>query len=457
MSVAKAKRAFQCTACGSLQTKWAGQCPECKAWNTVEESASAMGGASGRFGNYSGAQAREVTNLASVAGEDLQRVSTGLRELDRVLGGGLVPGSVVLIGGDPGIGKSTLILQALSWLSQNGACLYVTGEESLQQVGMRARRLGLDPGRFDCLTETCVEAVLATLAGQSPSLAVIDSIQTLYSEEVQSAPGSVSQVRETAAALVRFAKENRCTMLLVGHVTKEGALAGPRVLEHMVDAVLYFESDSGSRYRIIRSFKNRFGAVNEIGVFAMTGKGLKQVSNPSAIFLSGRSEPAPGSIVTVTREGTRPLLLELQALVDDSQLANPRRIALGLEHNRLAMLLAVLHRHGGVSLAGHDVFVNIVGGLRVGETGTDLPVLLAVMSSFRDRQLPHRLLAFGEVGLSGEIRPVFNGEERLREAAGQGFTRAIVPAANAPRQDLEGLRVSTVSHLGEALSAAFDA
>jgi DNA repair protein RadA/Sms len=423
----------------------------------VEESNSSIGKAGGRFGNYSGARAREVTNLASVAGEDLQRVSTGLKELDRVLGGGLVPGSVVLIGGDPGIGKSTLILQALSQLSRDGACLYVTGEESLQQVGMRARRLGLDASRFDCLTETCVESVLATLAEQCPGLAVIDSIQTLYSEEIQSAPGSVSQVREAAAALVRFAKENRCTMLLIGHVTKEGALAGPRILEHMVDAVLYFESDSGSRYRIIRSFKNRFGAVNEIGVFAMTGKGLKQVSNPSAIFLSGRSEPAPGSIVTVTREGTRPLLLELQALVDDSQLANPRRIALGLEHNRLAMLLAVLHRHGGVSLAGHDVFVNIVGGLRVTETGTDLPVLLAVMSSFRDRQLPHRLLAFGEVGLSGEIRPVFNGEERLREAAGQGFTRAIVPAANAPRQNLEGLQVIKVDHLGEALSAAFDA
>jgi len=452
--VAKTKRVYQCTACGSEQSKWAGQCPDCKAWNTIEEFRLPTGNAT-RFGNYSGAGEQTVTRLSTVEGEALQRQATGISELDRVLGGGLVPGSVVLIGGDPGIGKSTLILQAVARMTDRYDCLYVTGEESLQQIGLRARRLELATDRLDCLTETCVERVLSTIARNQPGLVVIDSIQTLYSAEIQSAPGSVSQVRESAAALVRYAKENRCTMIIVGHVTKEGALAGPRVLEHMVDAVLYFESDSGSRYRIVRSFKNRFGTVNEIGVFAMTGTGLKQVSNPSAIFLSGRDEPAAGSIVTVTREGTRPLLLELQALVDDSHLANPRRVALGLEHNRLAMLLAVLHRHGGVSLAGQDVFVNIVGGLRIAETGTDLPVLLAILSSFRDRPLPHHVLAFGEVGLSGEIRPVFNGEERLREAAGHGFTRAIVPAANAPRRTLKKLQVIKVNTLPEALEAAF--
>jgi len=456
LSVAKSKRVFQCTACGAAHAKWAGQCPDCKSWNTVEEFRVPAGPGPQRIAHYAGASSAAVTNLASVASEELVRIPTGLKELDRVLGGGLVPGSVVLIGGDPGIGKSTLILQALSSLAESVRCLYVTGEESLQQIGMRARRLKLPPERFDCLTETCVERILETVAESAPELLVIDSIQTLFSEDIQSAPGSVSQVRESAAALVRHAKAHGCSVLLVGHVTKEGALAGPRVLEHMVDAVLYFESDSGSRYRIVRSFKNRFGTVNEIGMFAMTGEGLKQVSNPSAIFLSGRAQPAPGSIVTVTREGTRPLLLELQALVDDSQLNNPRRVALGLEHNRLAMLLAVLHRHGGVSLAGQDVFVNLVGGLRIAETGTDLPVVLAILSSLRDRCVPDRLVAFGEVGLSGEIRPVFNGEERLREAASHGFQRAVVPAANAPRGQLQGLRVQAVHTLAEALAAAFE-
>lgn len=396
-----------------------------------------------------------VTNLARVAAGKIKRIESGMHELDRVLGGGLVPGSVVLIGGDPGIGKSTLILQALQQLHSQVKCLYVTGEESLQQVGLRAHRLGLDPDRFDCLTETCIEEILGAAVSHQPGLLVIDSIQTLHSTEIQSAPGSVSQVRDSAAALVRYAKENQCTVLMVGHVTKDGALAGPRVLEHMVDAVLYFESDSGSRYRIVRSFKNRFGTVNEIGVFAMTGQGLKQVSNPSAIFLSGRTESAAGSIVTVTREGTRPMMLELQALVDESQQANPRRVALGLEHNRLAMLLAVLHRHGGVSLSGQDVFLNIVGGLRINETGTDLPALLAVLSSFRDRQLPQRLAAFGEVGLSGEIRPVFNGEERVKEAAAHGFEQLVLPAANAPRNALAGVTIHAVKSISEAIEAAF--
>lgn len=452
--MAKTKTSFLCNACGNTQTKWAGQCPDCKAWNTIEEFRPAGPGRT-RVAHYAGAAGNEVTNLASVKTGQTERIPTGLAEFDRVLGGGLVPGSVVLIGGDPGIGKSTLLLQAVERLTGATRCLYVTGEESLQQIGMRATRLGLAAEKFECLTETGVEQILAVLAETRPGLVVIDSIQTLYSEEVDSSPGSVAQVRQAASMLVRYAKENGCAMILVGHVTKEGALAGPRILEHMVDSVLYFESDSGSRYRIIRSFKNRFGTVNEIGVFAMTGKGLRQVRNPSAIFLSGKSEPAPGSIITVMREGTRPMLLELQALVDESHLANPRRVALGLEQNRLAMLLAVLHRHGGVSLTGQDVFVNAVGGLRVAETATDLPVLLAVLSSFRSREMPEKMVAFGEVGLSGEVRPVFNGEERLKEAAGHGFTRAIIPAANKPRHDTGALKVTPVQTLEEAIAAAF--
>jgi DNA repair protein RadA/Sms len=454
--VAKTKLTFHCTACGSDQPKWAGQCPDCRAWNTIEEFRLPAGNQARRQGGYSGESVQKVTRLSAVTSQTVARYSTELEELDRVLGGGLVPGSVVLLGGDPGIGKSTLLLQAVAKMAIKLKCLYVTGEESLQQIGMRAQRLGLDAGELECLTETCVESVIEAATAGRPDLLVIDSIQTLYSAEVQSAPGSVSQVRESAAHLVRYAKENDCAIILVGHVTKEGALAGPRVLEHMVDAVLYFESDSGSRYRIIRGVKNRFGTVNEIGVFAMTGKGLKQVSNPSAIFLSGRSEASPGSIVTVIREGTRPMLLELQALVDDSHLANPRRVAIGMEHNRLSMLLAVLHRHGGVSLSAQDVFVNVVGGLRIEETGSDLPVLLAVLSSYRDKVVPQNMVTFGEVGLSGEIRPVYNGEERLKEAAGHGFTRAIVPHANAPRHDTGGLKVVTVNTLAEAISAAFE-
>ena len=453
--MARTKLTFHCTACGSNQTKWAGQCPDCRAWNTIEEFTLLSGAAKRRAVGLAGETRHKLTPLSAVSMEKMLRFPTGLEELDRVLGGGLVPGSVVLLGGEPGIGKSTLLLQAVSKLARNLKCLYVTGEESLQQIGMRARRLGLAVDKLDCLTETCVQQVIDVAAEAKPDLLVIDSIQTLYSDEIQSAPGSVSQVRESAAHLVRFAKENNCAIFLVGHVTKEGALAGPRILEHMVDAVLYFESDSGSRYRIVRSFKNRFGTVNEIGVFAMTGSGLKQVSNPSAIFLSGRSKSAPGSIVTVTREGTRPMMLELQALVDDSHLANPRRVAIGLEHNRLAMLLAVLHRHGGISLSAQDVFVNVVGGLRITETGSDLPVLLAVLSSFRDSLLSSEIIAFGEVGLSGEIRPVHNGEERLKEAASHGFKRAIIPATNAPRHATGALRVETVNTLAEAISAAF--
>lgn len=452
--MAKTKLTFHCTACGANLSKWAGQCPDCQSWNTVEEFRIAAAPGPRASGGYAGGKASEVVKLAAVETAEAERMPSGMGELDRVLGGGFVPGSVVLIGGDPGIGKSTLLLQAVAALAGNTNCLYVTGEESLQQIGLRARRLGLDVQALDCLAETCVERVLDTVAARQPGLAVIDSIQTLWSEQGQSAPGSVSQVRDCAAALVRHAKERNCVMLLVGHVTKDGALAGPRVLEHMVDAVLYFESDGGSRYRIVRSVKNRFGTVNELGIFAMTGTGLKPVANPSAIFLSGAGA-VPGSAVTVVREGTRPLLLELQALVDQSHLANPRRVAIGLDHNRLAMLLAVLHRHGGVNLADQDVFINVVGGMRLAETGSDLPTALAVVSSFRGKSLPERQVCFGEVGLGGEIRPVFNGEERLREAAHHGMVRAVVPAANAPRKPVKGLEVVAVKSLQEALQQAF--
>lgn len=404
---------------------------------------------------YAGNTNQQVTELAEVSDQKVTRIKVGIHELDRVLGGGIVPGSVILIGGDPGIGKSTLLLQVLAGLMGKLKCLYVSGEESLQQINMRAKRLGLDVGALRCLTETSVEQILVIAEKEKPGLVVIDSIQTLYSEQVQSAPGSVSQVRESAAALVRYAKQKNCAMVLVGHVTKDGLLAGPRILEHMVDAVLYFQSDEGSRYRVIRAFKNRFGAVNELGVFAMTGQGLKEVSNPSAIFLSGYSEAATGSVVTVIREGTRPLLLELQALVDESHLANPRRVTIGLDHSRLSMLLAVLHRHGGVSLGDHDVFANVVGGMRITETGADLPLILAILSSFRDRVLPAKTVVFGEVGLSGEVRPVYNGEERLKEAAGLGFSCAIIARANQPRQPIEGMTITAVNNLDEAITAAF--
>jgi len=374
-------------------------------------------------------------------------------ELDRVLGGGLVPGSVILLGGDPGIGKSTLLLQACAALGAADPVLYVTGEESPQQVSLRARRLGLSGDGIRLLAETCVERVLAAVEAESPRVMVVDSIQTLFTELLPSAPGSVSQVRETAAQLVRYAKQADTAVFLVGHVTKEGALAGPRVLEHMVDTVLYFEGEAGGPFRLVRAIKNRFGAVNELGVFAMTDKGLREVKNPSAIFLSRHEVPVPGSVVMVTREGTRPLLVEVQALVDESPLANPRRVTLGLDANRLAMLLAVLHRHGGIAMFDRDVFVNVVGGVRIAETAADLAVLSAVLSSFRDRPLPVDLAVFGEVGLSGEIRPVPNGPDRLREAAKHGLRRAIVPAGNVPKGGVEGLDILAVRGLREALEA----
>jgi len=457
--MAKAKTAYVCADCGAEHSKWQGQCAECGVWNTLAEMIvqPAKTAAANPRGSYAGSgDTAKITKLATVASEAERRESTGIAELDRVLGGGLVAGSVVLIGGDPGIGKSTLLLQMLGAIGQRVRGLYVTGEESLAQVASRGQRLGISLDGLEALAETSIERILAEAANGKPDVLIIDSIQTIWTELLTAAPGSVSQVRESAARLVRFAKETGTSVFLVGHVTKEGGIAGPRVLEHMVDAVLYFEGEAGSRFRVLRAFKNRFGAVNELGVFAMSDKGLREVPNPSAIFLSAHAQPTAGSAVMVTREGTRPLLVEVQALVDQSSLGNPRRVALGLEQNRLAMLLAVLHRHGGAAVYDQDVFVNVVGGIRVQETAADLPVLLAVLSSFRDRPLPDKLVAFGEVGLSGEIRPVPNGEERLREAATHGFTRAIVPKANAhKRAKIGDLTVVGVERLSDALSATF--
>ncbi len=453
--MAKAKATYTCRECGASFPKWTGQCPECNAWNSLEEAPATGAGSKGPKGrgNWTGTASARVVSLAEVGAEDsVRRLSSGLSELDRVLGGGMVPGSVVLLGGDPGIGKSTLLLQVQDAMAQACTSLYVTGEESAAQVAMRARRLGLQPERLDCLTETSLEVILATAAERRPAFMVLDSIQTLWTEALQAAPGAVAQVRECAARLVQFAKQTGCAVVLVGHVTKEGALAGPRVLEHMVDAVLYFESDSGSRYRLIRAVKNRFGAANELGVFAMTDRGLKAVGNPSAIFLSGASEPAPGSCVLVTREGTRPLMVEVQALVAPSSLSNPRRVAVGIDPNRLALLLAVMNRHAGIQIGDQDVFINVAGGIRITETASDLAIALALKSSLREKPLPSGLVAFGEIGLAGELRPVYNGEERLREAAGQGFDQALVPEGNLKgvkaRMTVRGFRT-----LAEALAA----
>jgi len=450
--VAKSKTEYVCNECGASSPKWLGQCPDCQAWNSYVEFRPSKAVSPVRAG-YAGAQSAKVTNLADVSQADEQRWASGIGELDRVLGGGLVIGSIVLVGGDPGIGKSTLMLQVLAELNQQVSTLYVSGEESLAQLAGRALRLGVPLQGFRALAETNVDRILDACQREQPRVLVIDSIQTLYLDSLDSAPGSVSQVRESAARLTRFAKETATSVFLVGHVTKEGGIAGPRVLEHMVDAVLYFEGEAGSRFRVLRALKNRFGAINELGVFAMADKGLKEVSNPSAMFLSGRPEHASGSVVMVTREGTRPLLVEVQALVDRSPLANPRRVAVGFEQNRLALLLAVLHRHGGIAVSDQDVFVNVVGGIRVSETAADLPVILSVLSSFRDRPVADRLVAFGEVGLSGEIRPVPNGEERLREAASHGFTRAVIPRANLPKKPPPELDIRPVSRLDEALEA----
>lgn len=454
--MAKRKTAYVCSECGAEFPRWQGQCSECKAWNTISEfvvqsakSASKPAGLSG----YAGQTAAKIEPLNAINLEALPRFSSGFKELDRVLGGGIVPGAAMLIGGSPGAGKSTLLLQVMCELAKSESTLYVTGEESLQQVAMRAKRLNLPDDKLMMLAETNVETICDLALGQKPKIMVIDSIQVMHVADVQSAPGSVSQVRESAAYLTRFAKQNHIAMFVVGHVTKDGNLAGPKVLEHCIDASMMLEGDSDGRYRTLRSQKNRFGAVNELGVFAMTEKGLKEVNNPSAIFLSRGDTDAAGSIVMVIWEGTRPLLVEIQALVDYSQMANPRRVAVGLEQNRLAMLLAVLHRHGNVQMSDQDVFVNVVGGVKVGETGADLALLLSMVSSFRNRPLPKDLIVFGEVGLAGEIRPVPNGNERIIEAAKHGFKRAIVPKANAPKNATSGMTVVPVSQLTEALDA----
>lgn len=458
--MAKSKRIYRCKECGGQTPQWAGRCSDCGAWNSLEEEIQSPTSSTNqvsisRHSSYAGDQKSEVQPLSQVTSEKAVRWTTGLGELDRVLGGGLVTGSVVLIGGDPGIGKSTLLLQAMALMAKSSGIspLYVSGEESLQQIRLRAERLQLEQSPLDLLAETHAEQMIATAHIRKPQVMVIDSIQTVFTELLQSAPGTVAQVRESAAQLVRFAKSSGTTMILVGHVTKQGALAGPRVLEHMVDTVLYFEGDSSTRFRILRAVKNRFGAVNELGVFGMTELGLKEVNNPSAIFLSRGEEAVAGSVVTVIREGSRPMLVEVQALVDDSPLGNPRRVSVGLEQNRLAMLLAILHRHGGITCADQDVFINVVGGVKLSETGADLAVLAAVLSSLRNKAIPRDWVLFGEVGLTGEIRPVQAGEERVRDAGKHGFTYAIVPAANAPRKPISGIKVIAVHHLSEALEA----
>ena len=456
--MAKDKSIFTCTDCGGTTPRWLGKCPACGAWNTlIESTVDSSGSSKNRYTSQFQALAKtsELTKLGDIEATDIDRTATGLEELDRALGGGVVEGGVVLIGGDPGIGKSTLLLQALDALQRKGMnTLYVTGEESGAQVALRSRRLGLDNSQVQVLAEIQLEKILATLQTERPNIAVIDSIQTVYSDQLTSAPGSVAQVRECAAHLTRAAKATGTAIVLVGHVTIEGALAGPRVLEHMVDTVLYFEGDTHSSFRLIRAIKNRFGAVNEIGVFAMTEKGLKGVSNPSAIFLSQHEEPVAGSCVMVTLEGTRPLLVEIQALVDSGG-PSPRRLSVGLERDRLAMLLAVLHRHAGVACMDQDVFVNAVGGVRISEPAADLAVMLAITSSLRGKPLPKGFIAFGEVGLAGEVRPAPRGQERLKEAAKLGFTVAVVPKANAPKKNdknFEGLTIYPVDRIEDAMN-----
>ncbi len=449
--MAKPKTNYTCTECGGVSAKWAGQCPACGQWNTLVETVVEAGGNRYSAQPQGLAQTTPVLSLADIEAIDVPRFTTGIEEFDRVLGGGLVAGGVVLIGGDPGIGKSTLLLQALANLSRVKKVLYVSGEESGAQIALRAKRLAVEAKELKLQAEIQLEKILATLAEQQPQVAVIDSIQTMYSDALTSAPGSVAQVRECAAQLTRVAKQTGITIIMVGHVTKEGALAGPRVLEHIVDTVLYFEGDTHSSFRLVRAFKNRFGAVNELGVFAMTEKGLKGVSNPSALFLSQHDSQVAGSCVMVTQEGTRPLLVEIQALVDTSHVPNARRLSVGLEQNRLAMLLAVLHRHAGVAAFDQDVFINAVGGVKITEPAADLAVLLAIQSSMRNKPLPRGLAVFGEVGLAGEIRPAPRGQERLREAAKLGFSIAMIPKANAPKQKIEGLTIIGVERIDEAL------
>jgi DNA repair protein RadA/Sms len=447
--MAKAKTVYSCTECGGQSPKWQGQCPHCGQWNTLVESLAAP--AAIRFESVAGTKSA-VTPLSAVEARDNRRIATGLEEFDRVLGGGLVAGGVVLLGGDPGIGKSTLLLQAGAALGAAHRTLYVTGEESVDQIALRAQRLGLVNAPVELLAEVQLEAIVAAIGATRPEVVVIDSIQTVYTEALASAPGSVAQVRECAAQLTRLAKQRGIVVVFVGHVTKEGAIAGPRVLEHIVDTVLYFEGDTHSSFRLIRAIKNRFGAANELGVFGMTERGLKGVTNPSALFLSQHAEPVPGSAIVATLEGSRPLLVEIQALVDPVQGGMPRRLAVGLDAQRLALLLAVLHRHGDVETAGYDVFVNAVGGVRILEPAADLAVLMAVNSSLRNKALQEKLLVFGEVGLAGEIRPVQRGQERIREAAKLGFRTVLLPTANRPRQSVDDVTIVTVDRIDAALA-----
>ena len=452
--MAKIKTHYSCTECGASSPRWAGQCPGCGQWNTLVESLVDTGSGANRYSQtpQSLAQTAPVLQLSEIDAMEVPRFSTGIDEFDRVLGGGLVSGAVVLIGGDPGIGKSTLLLQALAAMAREKRVLYVSGEESGAQIALRAKRLALEAGELKLQAEIQLEKILATLNQHKPQVVVIDSIQTIYSDALSSAPGSVAQVRECAAQLTRAAKMSDTTIIMVGHVTKEGALAGPRVLEHIVDTVLYFEGDTHSSFRLVRAIKNRFGAVNELGVFAMTEKGLKGVSNPSALFLSQHDTPVPGACVMVTQEGSRPLLVEIQALVDASHAPNARRLSVGLEQNRLALLLAVLHRHAGIAAFDQDVFINAVGGVKIVEPAADLAVLMAIHSSMRNRPLPRGLVVFGEVGLAGEIRPAPRGQERLREAAKLGFSIALIPKANAPKHPIEGLQIVSVDRIDQALS-----
>jgi len=454
--MAKRKTAFVCNDCGSDHPRWQGQCNDCREWNTLTEIVienSATKSVPASRNGFSGITAAKVEVLNEIDLAALPRFSSGFKELDRVLGGGIVPGSAILIGGSPGAGKSTLLLQVMCLLAKTKSTLYVTGEESLQQVAMRAKRLQLPDDKLKLLAETNIDTICQLALQHKPTIMVIDSIQVMHMSDIQSAPGGVSQVRESAAALTRFAKQHHIAMFLVGHVTKDGSLAGPKVLEHCIDCSIMLEGESDSRFRTLRGTKNRFGAVNELGVFGMTEKGMKEVSNPSAIFLNREEEASPGSIVMTIWEGTRPLLVEIQALVDYSQMSNPRRVAVGVDQNRLAMLLAVMHRHGNVQMNDQDVFVNVVGGVKITETGADLAVLLAMVSSFRNYTLSKELIAFGEVGLSGEIRPVPNGIDRITEAAKHGFKRAIVPKANMPKHKIAGIDVVPVSRLSEALDA----
>jgi DNA repair protein RadA/Sms len=453
--MAKRKVAYVCSECGADHSKWQGQCGACEEWNTLKEftvtPAKSGGAARQGYAGDSGAGINKVVKLNEVSLEDLPRFTTGMQEFDRVLGGGMVPGSVNLIGGHPGAGKSTLLLQIMCYLAQHMSVLYITGEESLQQVALRAQRLNLPTDKIQMLTETDVEQIVSIAKNCEPKVIVVDSIQVMHTPGVESAPGSVTQVRESAAYLTRFAKQSNTVLFLVGHVTKDGSLAGPKVLEHMIDCSIMLEGDNDNRFRTLRGIKNRFGAVNELGVFAMMETGLKEVKNPSSIFLTRSDKPVSGSVVMVVWEGTRPILVEIQALVDDSHFGHPKRVAVGLDQNRLSMLLAVMHRHGSVHTGDQDVYINVVGGVRVSETSADLALLMSVLSSFRDQPLDQNLVVFGEVGLSGEIRPVPSGQERLKEAAKHGFTRAIAPKANIPKGGIPGMKITAVEHISQAL------